>query len=331
LDDAEVREEEIVSGWLVAADGHRYAVEDGIPNLVIGLDFETGRTGEQFAFEFTQVGDVEDRESKFHRDITLFAAKTGIDPSFLEVADFDWRLDQDSRAIGYSPDFSFLNGKTVVDAGCGNGRFAKIAAAEADQTILLDLGAQIYKARDETRGAGHVHFIRCNLLHVPLAPKSVDFAYSIGVLHHTADPAEAFAQVSQTVKEGGVLSVWMYPPQYWGHPIKAAVSKAIRRHLLSLQLPAQISFIRRWLMPLGRFQMHLASSRALKVAFAPLFLVNVPRHEDRNEMEATVIDYYLPEFINTYLDSDMKSLFERNGFDYRRLGFPTAGTGVRRG
>lgn len=323
--------DEVMEGFLVSESGERYPIEHGVPNLVVGLDKKTRRTGEQFAFEFLEVAQPQDRDSKYHRDITLFMSKTGIDPSVYDLEGLDFRLDQDSRNLGYDPDFSFLDGKVVLDAGCGDGRFAKLVAPHAKELILLDLGEQIHRARQETRSLGRVHYVRCNLLHIPLASSVVDFAYSIGVIHHTADPVTAFREISRCVRTDGRLSLWVHPPEYWGNRLKKAVTLRIRRRLLAMELEDQIRFIRKRLMPLGRLQLAVARYRVLKYLLWPLFIVNVPRHEDRSEMEATVIDYYLPEYIETFRDCDVQALFEEADFAYERLPFPTSGTGVKEG
>ena len=44
-------------------------------------------------------------------------------------------------------------------------------------------------------------------------------------------------------------------------------------------------------------------------------------------MLATVLDYYLPEYINTYTDEDLESRFRAAGLTYRALPFPTSGRG----
>jgi SAM-dependent methyltransferase len=318
-----------MEGILRSASGEEYPIERGVPNLVVGLDLKVQRTGEQFAFEFLNVGKMADPESKLHRDMTLLSAKTGIDPSFNRVEDFDWKLDQDARVLGYTPDYSFLEGKVVVDAGCGNGRFAKLVAPHARETILLDLGEQIHLAWEETRHLGTVHCVRCNLLNIPLASATVDFAYSIGVIHHTPAPERAAEEIGRLLCEEGRLSLWVYPPAYWGNPLKKRVTRTIRSWLSTKDLESQVSFIRRRLMPLGRFQMKLARIRPLKYLAAPLFVVTVPRHEDPVEMEATIIDYFLPEYIATYSDTDLEHMFRSLGFSYERLPFPTAGTGVK--
>lgn len=321
--------DEVMEGFLVSGTGRRYPIEHGVPNLVIGLDQKTLRTGEQFAFEFLEVGQPEDREAKHQRDITLLMSKTGIDPSVYDLDGLDFKLNQEARELGYEPDFSFLEGKVVLDAGCGDGRFAKLAAPHAKETTLLDLGEQIYRARQQTQGLGSVHCVRCNLLEIPLVPSVVDFAYSIGVIHHTANPRRAFNEIARCLRETGRLSLWVYPPEYWGNPVKKAVTLSIRKRLLAMGLEDQIRFVRTRLMPLGRVQLAVARYRPLKYMLAPLFVVNVPRHEDRNEMEATVIDYYLPEYIETMTDADVERLFEGAGLSYERLPVPTSGTGVK--
>jgi len=50
-------EEEILDGTLISPEGARYPIQDGIPNLVVEADEKVRRTGDQFAFEFLEVGE----------------------------------------------------------------------------------------------------------------------------------------------------------------------------------------------------------------------------------------------------------------------------------
>ena len=325
-----VDEDELERGTLACTADHRFSVDDGIPNLVTDHSAKVERTAKQFAYEFMDVGQVADPEKKRAEDVTLFFAKTGIDPDFYQTPGLDFRIQQDHRQLGYESDYGALAGKLVVDAGSADGRLAQLVAPHAGEMILLDLGEHIGEARRRLGHLDHVHFVRCNLVRSPLRHGVADFIYSIGVLHHTPSLPDALAGLGRALSSGGELAVWVYPHAYWGNPIKKWIALRIRHYLLRQRLDRQLRFIKRYLMPLGRLQMTVARRRWLKYLLAPLFLVNVPRHEDRNEMLATVVDYYLPEYIDTYSDKDLEDHFRAAGLTYRALPFPTSGRGGRR-
>ena len=102
-----------------------------------------------------------------------------------------------------------LAGKTVLDAGCGCGRFSELVASCGGKPVGVDGSEGAIEAARVNCPSGS--FQLANLLE-PLPVEPVDMAFSIGVLHHTADPRLAFHNVAACVKPGGELAVWVYAP-----------------------------------------------------------------------------------------------------------------------
>ena len=101
----------------------------------------------------------------------------------------------------------------VVEVGCGTGQMS-IYLAHMDRVVV---GADISRAalrlgQDAARrfGITSVRFIETDLHHPGLRPESFDVVYSAGVLHHTADPAAAFAPVARLARPGGIVIVGLY-------------------------------------------------------------------------------------------------------------------------
>ena len=116
----------------------------------------------------------------------------------------------------------FFRDKKVLDAGCGNGRFAFYAARYGAEVWAIDLGPAVEVARKNTEPAGVVQVVQADLHRPPFAPESFDFIYSIGVLHHLPDPEEAFQNLLQYLKPGGEIQIYLYwQPE--GQPIKRAL------------------------------------------------------------------------------------------------------------
>lgn len=125
----------------------------------------------------------------------------------------------------------FFAGKAVLDAGCGTGRFTRHAQAFGARTVVgVDLGDSVDVAFENTRALPNVLIVQADLFALPLAPV-FDYAFSIGVLHHTPDPRAAFQAVAGMVKPGGAVSAWVYGRE--GNGWVVHVLDPIRRHVTS--------------------------------------------------------------------------------------------------
>ena len=103
----------------------------------------------------------------------------------------------------------FFRGKKVLDAGCGNGRFAYYAAKCGADVWAIDLGPAVEVTRRNTESV-NVHAIQADLHNPPFALESFDFIYSIGVLHHLPDPEVAFRNLLRFLKPGGEVQIYLY-------------------------------------------------------------------------------------------------------------------------
>lgn len=101
-------------------------------------------------------------------------------------------------------------GKKVLDAGCGMGRYSRIAYELGATVICLDLSPALNRLKDLAFSSPRLHLIQGNLMSPPLREKSFDILYSIGVLHHTPSAKETFKKLARLVRQGGFLSVWVY-------------------------------------------------------------------------------------------------------------------------
>ena len=103
-----------------------------------------------------------------------------------------------------------FQGKLVLDAGCGMGRFTRLAGMWGSEVIGIDFSESVRKAYHLTRGCGLVHIMQGDLLKLPLREKQFDIIYSLGVLHHTPCPKHAFINLTHCLKKGGIISLWVY-------------------------------------------------------------------------------------------------------------------------
>jgi len=161
------------------------------------------------------------REYKVERGVPRFADLGKIEEDKAETAEnFGWQwthfTQEDTK---YSDQFlgwlqpvtpDFFEGKIVLEGGCGKGRHTKLAASwGAAEVIGIDLGDGVESAFALTRDLPNVHIIQCDIFKLPLK-RVFDYAFSVGVLHHTPDPKHAFLSLASKVKSGGHISAWVY-------------------------------------------------------------------------------------------------------------------------
>jgi len=135
---------------------------------------------------------------------------------------YQWRqfrktqLDDASRNLS-EPDFikkvglkpEDLQGKLVLDVGCGMGRFAEVATRWGARVVGIDLSAAAEVAAENLSNRDFVAF-QADVFALPFLPETFDCIYSMGVLHHTPDCEKAFKALPQYLKPGGTIAVWLY-------------------------------------------------------------------------------------------------------------------------
>lgn len=98
-----------------------------------------------------------------------------------------------------------------ADVGCGSGRWAAVVAPRVGQLLLLDAsGDALAVARQNLVDFPNVRFEQASVGALPIEDASLDFAYSLGVLHHVPDTAVAIHSISEKLKLGAPFLVYLY-------------------------------------------------------------------------------------------------------------------------
>jgi SAM-dependent methyltransferase len=104
-----------------------------------------------------------------------------------------------------------FEGKRVLDAGCGYGRYALCAAKYGARVVGMDFSEAIVAAGRITRQAD-ICLVRGDILNPPFQP-FFDMVMSIGVLHHLPDPLRGCERLAALLKPGGMMLLWLYSAQ----------------------------------------------------------------------------------------------------------------------
>ena len=108
-----------------------------------------------------------------------------------------------------------LAGKLVLDAGCGAGRFAEVAAQRGSRLVALDLSSAVEAAKQTLAPYPNADVVQGSLLTPPFRPGTFDFAYCLGVVQHTPDPQGAVATVAGMARPGGQFAFAIYARRPW--------------------------------------------------------------------------------------------------------------------
>jgi ubiquinone/menaquinone biosynthesis C-methylase UbiE len=102
-------------------------------------------------------------------------------------------------------------GGTGADIGCGTGRWSMLVAPRVAHLHLLDPSAQaLAVARQNLKSASNVSFHTASVADMPVADASLDFAYSLGVLHHVPDTQAAIDAIAKKLKPGAPFLAYLY-------------------------------------------------------------------------------------------------------------------------
>ncbi len=98
-----------------------------------------------------------------------------------------------------------------ADVGCGSGRWAVRVAPRVGTLHCIDASADALEvARRNLVGQPNCMLHHASVGAMPLAPRSLDFCYSLGVLHHVPDTQAAIRNCVDLLKPGSPFLLYLY-------------------------------------------------------------------------------------------------------------------------
>lgn len=160
------------------------------------------------------------------RDTMNSALERNVDPDVARGFGEEWstfRQDSDNltpeqRAAIFENYFRIFpwnllpaSGGVGADIGCGSGRWALMVAPRVAHLHLFDASPEaLAVARANLAGQSNVSFHPRSVADLDLPDQSLDFAFSLGVLHHVPDTQAAIGTIAGKLKIGAPLLLYLY-------------------------------------------------------------------------------------------------------------------------
>jgi SAM-dependent methyltransferase len=210
------------SSCLKCPEGCRVPIVQGIPRFVDSSNYAAGFGLQWNAFRKTQLDSF-----------------TGTTIS----------KDRLTRCLGGSLDV--LHGKSVLEVGCGAGRFTEVMLAAGARVFACDLSPAVEANYENCHHWPDYFVCQADARKLPVEPHSFDFVVCLGVIQHTPDPEKTIAALAGYVKTEGTLVIDHYSKEYGANFLQ----RNLRR--LFIRLPARLSSslaigLARALLPLHR-------------------------------------------------------------------------------
>jgi SAM-dependent methyltransferase/uncharacterized protein YbaR (Trm112 family) len=298
-------ENEIISeGILFAENDWVYPIIDGIPRLLIESFLDYADFLKMHLPDYstrkenllkTYPGLIQQAIKKNSRTKKSFELEWGL---FSYEEDKTWELKGEQLLERFLKETDetreSLKGKTILDAGTGNGLLNQYIARCGATVVGMDLSTSVERANANNKEE-NAFFIQGDVQYPPLRVGNFDIVHSSGVLICTNDSELTFSRIEPFVKKRGKLSVWLY------HPRSDFVHNTF-------------NFIRRFTSKLPtKFQYYLY----LFTLFPASYVIKKIKGNKQNprEMMIAIMDWFSPEFRWEHTPEEAESWFRKRNFN----------------
>lgn len=184
----------VMSGFLVSSSGYRYPIVRGIPRFVSEEQYASS-----FGYEWSRWPRVQFESENVGKPMAGHTTKM-------------WEI---ITGIGERE----LPGQTLVEFGCGPGRFLDVVRRKGGLAVGIDLSQAVESARRNFADDPDVLIVQGDICKPPFREGVFDGGFTIGVLHHTPDPLGGLKALTRTVKPKGWIACCVYPKgEFYDYP-----------------------------------------------------------------------------------------------------------------
>lgn len=191
-----------------------------------------------------------------------------------------------------------IEGKYVLDAGCGTGIFSLIFAKKGAKKVEgIDISEGILEKARSLRKKfkiQNIGFKKEDMLDLSFKDKTFDIVWAWGSIHHTTAPLKALEELIRVLKRDGSLLLAVY------NRTKITFLHEILRKIL-VRMPRKSWAI---------------LTKILASVFAPVVFLFKKREKSRKgeKLEELILDWYFVPIKHYYLPKEIIFFLEERGF-----------------
>ncbi len=126
-----------------------------------------------------------------------------------------------------------LDGKSVLDAGCGPGRHLRVVRRFGAKAVGIDASLAVRVSKAVNPDA---EVLRADILHLPFRDGVFDAAYSLGVVHHSPNARGCVHSLARSVRSGGRLAISVYSDEGAARKVSNRLGEAARSFTRRLEM-----------------------------------------------------------------------------------------------
>jgi SAM-dependent methyltransferase len=225
-------------------------------------------------------------------------------------------------------DLKKLEGKEVLEIGSGSGRILHMISRYKPKNLTgVEPSIGFLNLVENTKSIPNLKLF--NETGAEFKTHSLDYIFSIGVIHHIPDPNPVITNAFNSLKPGGALIVWVYGKE--NNRLYVTAQYLLRKVTKSLPdfIVDKISFFLSFIVD---FYADIANLLSLNLPLTA-YLTNVYGPCDRNEKKYIIFDQLNPDYAKYYRKQEVQELFIKAGFQnpqlYHRHGYSWTAIGIK--
>lgn len=111
---------------------------------------------------------------------------------------------RERQMAAYHRSLEYVEGRRVLELGCGEGIGASLLAESAASVVAVDYSEEALRVACERHGASNVDFTQMKIPPIDFRDRSFDAAVCFQMIEHLEEPGELVAEVGRVLRDDGV-------------------------------------------------------------------------------------------------------------------------------